>query len=188
MLGGRLGGLLELGASRFVERLSRIGQGVGVGLLPELTDLQRLRVGVLLERLGRLQEVPGLAEHAAGIGVFLALFEELPRLVERSRLLGVLGRFFEEAQAVSEDLQILAHPIRLQILDLLAHNEGMVCVCDLEAALPVKQPTISHHLKLLADAGLIVSERFGLWAYYIVQHEALAELRTRIARRLKALG
>ena len=119
--------------------------------------------------------------------------ESLPAVVRRLRDRCCGGELrarlpAEEAQAVSEDLQILAHPIRLQILDLLGHNEGMVCVCDLEAALPVKQPTISHHLKLLADAGLVVSERFGLWAYYIVQHEALAELRTRIARRLEALG
>ena len=59
----------------------------------------------------------------------------------------------EAAQQVSDDLQILAHPIRLQILDLLAQSEGQVCVCDLEAAVSVKQPTVSHHLRLLRDAG-----------------------------------
>ena len=56
------------------------------------------------------------------------------------------------AQALTDDLAILAHPIRLQLLALLATREGQVCVCDLEAAVPVKQPTVSHHLKLLREA------------------------------------
>ncbi|MER3405857.1 MAG: transcriptional regulator [Chloroflexota bacterium] len=94
----------------------------------------------------------------------------------------------EEAEQLSDDLQILAHPVRLQILDLLAHNPGRVCVCDLEAALPVKQPTVSHHLKLLRAAGLIDYERHGLWAYYFVRREVLETLRSRITQRLKRLG
>jgi len=84
------------------------------------------------------------------------------------------------ARALSADLAVLAHPIRLQILDMLAQNDGHVCVCDLEAALPVKQPTVSHHLKLLREAGLIDAERRGLWAYYFVKREALAALRARV--------
>lgn len=84
------------------------------------------------------------------------------------------------AQQLSDDLNILGHPIRLQILDMLAQRDGQVCVCDLEAALPVKQPTVSHHLKLLRAAGLIDGERRGLWVYYGVCHEALAALRARI--------
>ena len=63
----------------------------------------------------------------------------------------------EVAQQLTDDLSILAHPIRLQILGLLARSAGDVCVCDLEATLPVKQPTVSHHLRLLREAGLIVS-------------------------------
>lgn len=93
----------------------------------------------------------------------------------------------EAAQQISDDLQILAHPIRLQILDILARNEGRTCVCDLEAALPVKQPTVSHHLKLLRSAGLIDCERQGLWAYYFVRREALANLRERVMRQLASL-
>lgn len=88
------------------------------------------------------------------------------------------------AQALSADFVLIGHPIRLQILDLLARHEGQVCVCDLEAALPVKQPTVSHHLKLLREAGLIEAERRGLWAYYSVCHEALAALRERILHAL----
>jgi len=92
----------------------------------------------------------------------------------------------EAAQQVSDDLQILAHPIRLQILDLLAQSEGQVCVCDLEAAVSVKQPTVSHHLRLLRDAGLIDCEKHGLWAYYTVRREAVAALRARVAAQLAA--
>ena len=92
------------------------------------------------------------------------------------------------AEALTADLSILAHPVRLQLLDVLVRNEGRVCVCDLEAAVPVKQPTVSHHLKLLKQAGLVESERQGLWAYYFVKREALSSLRARIAEGLAALG
>ena len=94
----------------------------------------------------------------------------------------------EAAQQFCDELQILAHPIRMQILDILGRSAGQVCVCELEAALPVKQPTVSHHLRLLRQAGLIECERQGLWAYYFLQGEALAELRTRIVGQLDALS
>jgi ArsR family transcriptional regulator, arsenate/arsenite/antimonite-responsive transcriptional repressor len=93
-----------------------------------------------------------------------------------------------EAERATADLETLAHPIRLQLLDVLARKEGTVCVCDLEAAVPVKQPTVSHHLKLLREAGLVHSERQGLYAYYRVDRDALGALRTRITERLAALG
>ncbi len=92
------------------------------------------------------------------------------------------------AEAVSADLAILAHPIRLQILAMLGTSAEPVCVCDLEAELPVKQPTVSHHLRLLREAGLIDYDKHGLWAYYYVRREALAALRTRLAAQLTALG
>jgi ArsR family transcriptional regulator len=91
------------------------------------------------------------------------------------------------ARLLSDDLTLLGHPIRLQILDMLAQNDGQICVCDLEAALPVKQPTVSHHLKLLREAGLIDAERRGLWAYYFVKRENLAALRARILGALDAV-
>jgi ArsR family transcriptional regulator, arsenate/arsenite/antimonite-responsive transcriptional repressor len=94
----------------------------------------------------------------------------------------------EAVQRFTDDLTILAHPIRVQILDLLSRSAGDVCVCDLEAALPVKQPTVSHHLRLLREAGLIDCERRGLWAYYFVQREALAALRQRIVAQFDALS
>ncbi len=99
---------------------------------------------------------------------------------------GVLGT--AEAQQLSDDLGILAHPIRLQILDMLTRHAGRVCVCDLEAALPVKQPTVSHHLKLLRAARLVDCERRGLWAYYFVNQGAVAELCARVRAHLHALA
>ena len=92
-----------------------------------------------------------------------------------------------EAQEISDDLQILAHPIRIQILDILARNAGQVCVCDLEAALPVKQPTVSHHLKLLREAGLIDCERHGLWAYYFIKRDALEARWRRVKQQFEEL-
>ncbi len=92
------------------------------------------------------------------------------------------------AQRLTDDLQLLAHPIRLQLLDLLTTRAGEVCVCDLEAVVPVKQPTISHHLKLLRQAGLVTVTRDRLWAYYTVNHDTLAALRERITQQLATLG
>jgi ArsR family transcriptional regulator len=94
----------------------------------------------------------------------------------------------EETKQVSDDFQILAHPIRLQILDILSRNAGQVCVCDLESAVPVKQPTVSHHLRLLRDAGLIDCEKRGLWVFYYVNREAVAKLRTRVNESIRILG
>jgi len=93
-----------------------------------------------------------------------------------------------QAQQISDDLQLVAHPIRLQILDILGQQAGQVCVCDLEAALPVKQPTVSHHLRLLRSAGLIDCERHGLWAYYFLKREALHSLRLRTAAWMDTLA
>jgi ArsR family transcriptional regulator len=91
------------------------------------------------------------------------------------------------AGRLAEDLGLLAHPVRLQILDVLTRNQGQVCVCDLEESVPVKQPTVSHHLKLLREAGLIEGQKHGLWVYYRVRRTALDALRERLARGLGAL-
>lgn len=97
-------------------------------------------------------------------------------------------RSMAEAEALVSDLEILANPIRLQLLDVLLGNEGEeVCVCDLEQAVPVKQPTVSHHLRLLREAGLVTSEKRGQWSYYRVERPALTALRRRLAAGLSAL-
>jgi ArsR family transcriptional regulator, arsenate/arsenite/antimonite-responsive transcriptional repressor len=86
-----------------------------------------------------------------------------------------------EVAQMTADMELLAHPIRLTLLSRLAASADPVCVCDLEAVVPVKQPTVSHHLKLLRAAGLVDSEKRGLWAYYHVRRDELARLRRRIA-------
>lgn len=92
------------------------------------------------------------------------------------------------AEQITADLQLLGHPVRLQLLSLLAQQGGQVCVCDLEAALPVKQPTVSHHLRLLREAGLIDCERQGQWAYYFLRRDAMDALHVRVGAALQQLG
>jgi ArsR family transcriptional regulator len=71
----------------------------------------------------------------------------------------------------------LADPIRLQLVDVLRRHAGKVCVCELIPLFDVSQPTVSHHLKVLRDAGLVGVERRGLWSFYYVIPEATKELR-----------
>jgi ArsR family transcriptional regulator len=91
-----------------------------------------------------------------------------------------------DAQRLADEMQLLGHPVRLQLLDVLARNEGRVCVCDLEAAVPVKQPTVSHHLRILREAGLIDAERVGQWMYYRLRRDALGALRRRVGAFLES--
>ncbi len=67
-------------------------------------------------------------------------------------------------------------PIRLQLVDVLRKHAGEVCVCELVPLFDVSQPTLSHHLKKLREAGIVDSERRGLWAYYYVVPDALEEI------------
>ncbi|HSA54239.1 MAG TPA: metalloregulator ArsR/SmtB family transcription factor [Gemmatimonadaceae bacterium] len=97
------------------------------------------------------------------------------------------SRALADAEVIAADFDLMANPIRLQLLDVLARNEGRVCVCDLEAAVPVKQPTVSHHLRLLRDAGLVASEKVGQWVYYRLQRAAWRDLRARLAGVLDTL-
>jgi ArsR family transcriptional regulator, arsenate/arsenite/antimonite-responsive transcriptional repressor len=69
----------------------------------------------------------------------------------------------------------LGDPIRLQLVDVLRRHAGKVCVCELVPLFELSQPTVSHHLKVLRDAGIVDSERRGLWAYYYVNPGALDE-------------
>ena len=77
---------------------------------------------------------------------------------------------------MAEVAKALGDPIRLQLIDVLRTHAGEVCVCELVPLFDISQPTLSHHLKKLRDAGLVDSERRGLWAYYYVIPEALSEL------------
>ena len=80
------------------------------------------------------------------------------------------------AEAMARVAKALGDPIRLQLVDVLRKHAGKVCVCELVPLFDVGQPTVSHHLKVLREAGLVDSERQGLWAYYYVRPEALKEL------------
>ena len=93
----------------------------------------------------------------------------------------------QQAKRLARDLRLLSDPVRLQILDLLAGRPGEVCVCDLVATLPVRQPTISHHLRLLRRAGLVTVQRRGLWAHYTLVRPALEERRRRLRQYLDNL-
>ena len=70
----------------------------------------------------------------------------------------------------------IGDPIRLTLVDVLRKHAGKVCVCELAPLFDVGQPTVSHHLKVLREAGIVDSERRGLWAYYYVVPDALEEL------------
>jgi ArsR family transcriptional regulator len=85
-----------------------------------------------------------------------------------------------EARRICRLLRAIANPVRLALLDLLARNPGRVCVCDLEAAVPVKQPTVSHHLMRLRQAGLVEAERRGPWMHYRVRPNAMRLVRDRL--------
>jgi ArsR family transcriptional regulator, arsenate/arsenite/antimonite-responsive transcriptional repressor len=71
-------------------------------------------------------------------------------------------------------LKALADPTRLRILSLLSRHEGEVCVFEIVESFTLEQPTISHHLRILRDAGLVDCRKKGLWAYYYVRREALS--------------
>lgn len=75
------------------------------------------------------------------------------------------GRLAAIAKALSD-------PIRVQLVDVLRQHAGQVCVCELVPLFDVSQPTLSHHLKKLREAGIVAVERQGLWAYYYVNPEA----------------
>jgi ArsR family transcriptional regulator len=80
------------------------------------------------------------------------------------------------AERMAAVAKALGDPIRLQLVDVLRRHAGKVCVCELTPLFAVGQPTVSHHLKVLRDAGIVDSERRGLWAYYYVVPDALKEL------------
>jgi ArsR family transcriptional regulator len=83
----------------------------------------------------------------------------------------------DQADGLAALAKALGHPVRIQIVDLLSRYEGEVCVCEIERHFSLTQPTISHHLKVLRDVGLIDSEQRGLWVYYHLNRRALAPLR-----------
>ncbi|MDP8909828.1 MAG: metalloregulator ArsR/SmtB family transcription factor [Chloroflexota bacterium] len=83
-----------------------------------------------------------------------------------------------DAQALSDQLKAVADPARLRLLSMLMGAPGgEACTCDLVEPLGLSQPTVTHHLRRLADAGIVVGDRRGRWTYYRVERAALEALR-----------
>lgn len=83
----------------------------------------------------------------------------------------------DEAERIAPLLKALADPVRLRLLSLVAsHEGGEACVCDLNEGFDLSQPTISHHLKVLHEVGLLDREKRGVWVYYRAKTEAMSAL------------
>lgn len=81
-----------------------------------------------------------------------------------------------QAERIAALSKALSHPVRVQIVDMLWRYGGEVCVCDIERHFDLTQPTISHHLRVLREAGVIEGEQRGLWIYYRTVPDATAPL------------
>ena len=95
-------------------------------------------------------------------------------LVACCRPLDDTGLTAEEAEATAGLFKALADPARVRIVNLLALNPEPVCVCELTPAVGLSQPTVSHHLKKLVQAGLLEREQRGVWAYYSLDREGIS--------------
>ena len=83
----------------------------------------------------------------------------------------------DQAGQVAPLLKALADPVRLRLLSLVASRQGgEACICDLNEAFDLSQPTISHHMKVLHEAGLVDRDKRGVWVYYRVRPQALSAL------------
>jgi len=92
----------------------------------------------------------------------------------------LVGSVLSEADAerLAQALRVIADPARLRLISLVAASEGgESCVCDLTDRLDLGQPTVSHHLKVLTDAGILRRQKRGRWAYYRIEPEPLELLR-----------
>jgi ArsR family transcriptional regulator len=82
----------------------------------------------------------------------------------------------DEAEATARLFAALGDPARVKIVNLLATNREPVCVCNLTGPLGLAQPTVSHHMKKLLEAGLLEREQRGKWAFFSLKHEAVSKL------------
>ena len=82
----------------------------------------------------------------------------------------------DEADAAARLFKALADPARVRIVNLLATSDESICACELTPAVGLAQPTVSHHLKKLTDAGLLEREQRGKWAYFSLKREAVESL------------
>ena len=82
----------------------------------------------------------------------------------------------DEATATAELFKALGDPARVRLVNLIATNDGAVCQCDLIEPVGLSQPTVSHHMKKLVDAGLVEREQRGKWAYFSLKRDAVEKL------------
>ena len=91
----------------------------------------------------------------------------------------------EDAERTARTLKALADPARLRLLSIIAaHDGGEACVCDLTEPVGLSQPTVSHHLKVLAEAGFVTREKRGVWAYYTLVPGAVRALTAHLGEHL----
>ena len=101
-------------------------------------------------------------------------------LIECCRPLGAATLSDDEAEATAALFRVLADPARVTIVNLLATSGEAVCACEFEPALRLSQPTVSHHLKKLTEAGLLEREQRGKWAYFSLNPEANSQQERRV--------
>ena len=97
-------------------------------------------------------------------------------MIDCCRPLGAPTLSDDEAEATAALFRVLADPARVKIVNLLATSSEPVCACEFEPALGLSQPTVSHHLKKLTDAGLLEREQRGKWAYFSLRPKASSRL------------
>ncbi|WP_454049864.1 ArsR/SmtB family transcription factor [Cellulomonas sp. Marseille-Q8402] len=91
----------------------------------------------------------------------------------------------EDADRTARTLKALADPARLRLLSIIAaHEGGEACVCDLTEPVGLSQPTVSHHLKVLTEAGFVIREKRGVWAYYTIVPSAVEQLTRHLGEHL----
>jgi|SRR5579875_870641 len=87
-----------------------------------------------------------------------------------------------QADGLARILKALADPVRLRLVSMVAAHEGSeACVCELTEPLGLTQPTVSHHLRILTDAGILTRDKRGVWAYYTLRPETLDALAAALA-------
>lgn len=171
--------------------LQSLHQWVSISALYVTLDMLKERTAWMCEQYSaeiqcwmedNQETLPGLLKR---IAVFhasekrLALTSHENSQTKSARFVSPLSE--EDAHTQARLLKALADPHRIRILSLLSRHEGEVCVFELVEAFTLEQPTISHHLRILRDAGLVDCHKKGLWAYYYVKRKALERAREAIA-------
>ncbi|MEY2470853.1 MAG: ArsR family transcriptional regulator, arsenate/arsenite/antimonite-responsive transcriptional [Actinomycetota bacterium] len=93
----------------------------------------------------------------------------------------IIAKRSTDVNTLATQFAALGDPVRLEILRCISASDGSCCSCDLEAPVGKSQPTISHHTKVLAEAGLIAGEKQGRWVYWSIVPEAMAGLRAALS-------